>query len=353
MEPSRRLHCWQRPGMSRTDTQSEPTTLAGYTEAITRALEGAGADPVGVLREAQVERVRSNDPMLRITDSEINTIYELAVQATGDEYFGLRVAQYIVPGMLHALGYALLASESLEDFCTRLARYWGLAAQSGKYTVSENGKELQLNAQPRNSRLCFETEDTFAALILRLMRMVYQEELRPLRVELRRPMPAGGDAPYREYFGCPVMFQKQSVSLYFDLAIMRQPLPGASRELAQHNDQIVGRYLEKLDRDDIVNRVRSHIVTGLSGGSFSRTAIAASVHMSASTLQARLARAGVSFQQLLDETRHELALGYIEQSRLSITEIAFMLGFSDLSNFIRAFKRWTGISPTEFRKRGH
>ena len=86
-------------------------------------------------------------------------------------------------------------------------------------------------------------------------------------------------------------------------------------------------YLAKLDRDDIVNRVRAEIVTGLSCGSFGRTAIAASVHMSASTLQAKLSRAGMSFQQLLDETRHELALGYIEQSRLKcdfrVSSLAF------------------------------
>jgi AraC-like DNA-binding protein len=146
-----------------------------------------------------------------------------------------------------------------------------------------------------------------------------------------------------------VLFGQETLGLYFDLNTMRDPLAGASRELAQHNDQIVMQYLEKLNRDDIVNRVRAHIVTGLSGGNFSRVAIAASVNMSASTLQVKLARAGQSFQQMLDETRHELALGYIEQSRLLITEIAFMLGFSDLSNFIRAFKRWTGKSPTEFR----
>ena len=138
-----------------------------------------------------------------------------------------------------------------------------------------------------------------------------------------------------------MLFGQETLGLYFDLNTMRDPLAGASRELAQHNDQIVMQYLEKLNRDDIV--------TGLSGGNFSRVAIAASVNMSASTLQVKLARAGLSFQQMLDETRHELALGYIEQSRLLIAEIAFMLGFSDLSNFIRAFKRWTGKSPTEFR----
>lgn len=335
--------------MSQVMTFAEPTTLAGYTEAITRALEAAGIDSAEVLRGAHVARVRSNDPMLRITDSEINAIFERAVAATGDGYFGLRVAGYILPGMLHALGYALLASETLEDFCNRLVRYWALVAQSGKYSVSVDGAELRLEAQARSADLCFETEDTFGALVLRLMRMAFQEELQPLRVEFRRPMPEGGDAPYRDYFGCPTHFERQSLRLYFDLATMRQPLSGASRELAQYNDQIVMRYLGKLDRDDIVNRVRAQIVAGLSGCSFSRADIAASMHMSAGTLQVKLARAGFSYQQLLDETRHELALAYIEQSRLSITEIAFMLGFSDLSNFIRAFKRWTGQAPTGYR----
>lgn len=339
--------------MGEVKTFGEPTTLAGYTDAITRALEAAGADPVEVLREARVERVRSNDPMLRITDSDINAIYQRAVAATDDPYFGLRVAAHILPGMLHALGYALLASETLEEFCKRLVRYWALVAQSGHHSISDDGTELRLDAEARNASLCFETEDAFAALVLRLMRMAYREELKPLRVELRRPVPAGGDGPYREYFSCPVLFERASLTLYFDLATMRQPLSGASRELAQHNDQIVLRYLEKLDRDDIVNRVRAHIVAGLGGGSCSRADVAASMHMSASTLQARLARAGLSFQRLLDETRHELALAYIEQSGLPITEIAFMLGFSDLSNFIRAFKRWAGMSPTEFRSQCH
>lgn len=184
------------------------------------------------------------------------------------------------------------------------------------------------------------------------MRMAYQGELCPLRVELRRPVPVAGDGPYLEYFGCQVLFGRQSLSLCFDLATMRQPLSGASRELAQYNDQIVMSYLQKLDRDDIVTRVRARIVAGLSGGSFHRAAVTASLHMSAGTLQVKLARSGLSFQQMLDDTRHDLALGYVEQSRLSITEIAFMPGFSDLSNFIRAFKRWTGQSPTEFRSDG-
>ncbi len=335
--------------MSHFKSQYEPTTIAGYTEAIARALVAAGVEPAAVLGAARANPVRSNDPLLRITDSDINVIYERAVAATGDDYFGLRVAAHIMPGMLHALGYALLASDTLEEFCQRLVRYWALVAQSADLSLSDDGEVLRLQCMLRKPGLCFETQDTFVALLMRLMRMVSGEQFRPLKVELVRPMPAMGDSAFREALACPVAFQQDCMNLYFDLVQMRKPLPGASRELAQHNDQIVMRYLEKLDREDIVNRVRVQIVRGLSGGNFSRADIASSVHMSPTALQGKLARAGVSFQHLLDETRQELALGYIEQRRLSITEIAFMLGFSDLSNFIRAFKRWTGKSPTEFR----
>lgn len=188
-------------------TLAEPTTVATYTAAITRALEVAGVDPVDILRQAQVAHVRSIDPLLRITDSDINAIYERAVAATGDPCFGLKVADHILPGMLHALGYALLASETLEDFCQRMVRYWGLVAQGVDLAVSNDGMELRLEAVPQGDKVCFETEDTFVALILRLMRMAYREGLHP------------------------------------------QTVSGASRELAQHNDQIVMRYLEKLDRE--------------------------------------------------------------------------------------------------------
>ncbi len=328
----------------------EPTTTAVYTDAIVRALEVAGIDPQQVLLDAQVERVRSNDPLLRISDPAINAIFERAVAATGDPYFGLKVAQCVVPGTLHALGYALLASETLEDFCQRLVRYWSLVSTNAECVTRVTAEELEFSGVALNPDLCYESHDVWVGVVMRLMRGAYNDNLSPLRLELIRPIPPGGDAPFLEYFGCPVIFGCQVVRFHFDLELMRMPLPGASRELAQHHDQIAQAYVEKLQRGDIVNRVRANIVKGLGSDAFSRSDIAASLSMSASTLQVKLAKHGTSFQKILETTRHELALGYMEQSRLSITEVAFMLGFSDLSNFIRAFKRWTGKSPTEFKR---
>jgi len=328
---------------------TEPTTIAAYVEAITRALQARGVDPGEVLREIELSRIRGNDPLVRITDSTVNAIYARAVALTGDAYFGLRVAEHIVPGMLHALGYALLASETLEDFCHRLVRYYGLVSQSADLRIFVEGDAFRLEADARNPDICVETQDVWAALVLRLMRMAYRADFYPRALDLHRPLPAGGEDPFRVFFGCPVRFGQPHLCFHFELAAMREPLLGANRELAQHNDQIAMTYLEKLDRDDIANRVRTHLVKGLNAGMFSRAEIATRMHMSPSTLQARLARQGVSFQQLLDDTRQQLALGYVQQKRLSITEIAFMLGFSDVSNFNRAFRRWTGKAPSEYR----
>ena len=328
----------------------EPSTLAVYTDAIVRALEAYGADTTQLLQSAQLDRVRSNDPLLRISDHDINAILTRAVEATSDPYFGLKVANHIVPGTLHALGYALLASETLEDFCQRLARFQGLVSSSAECAVSVAGNELEFSARSTNPAICFESHDVWAGMVMRLMRSASHDDFTPLRLDLIRPEPGRGGEPFRDFFGCPVRFGCERVRFYFELQAMRAPLPGASRELAQHHDHIVRGYLEKLNREDIVNRVRTQIVRGLGSDTLSRAAVAQSLNISASTLQGRLAQRGTSFQALLDDTRHELALGYMSQSRLSITEIAFMLGFSDLSNFIRAFKRWTGKSPTEFKK---
>jgi AraC-like DNA-binding protein len=109
-------------------------------------------------------------------------------------------------------------------------------------------------------------------------------------------------------------------------------------------------YLAKLERQDITSRMRVAVVDILSTGMVSKQQIADRLHMSPRNLELKLAAENTNFQQVLDSTRQSLAAGYIEQSGISITETAYLLGFSDAANFTRAFKRWTGKSPLEFRK---
>ncbi len=164
-----------------------------------------------------------------------------------------------------------------------------------------------------------------------------------------RPEPEGGAGPYRDYFKCPVTFDCDEPRIALDGKIMDQPLPGASPDMAQYNDQIVIQYLEQMDKNDVVNRVRRHIIKDLASGTLSKQAVADKMHMSARNLQLKLAAENTTFQDTLDSTRKNLATGYMQQSHLSITEIAYLLGFSDASNFTRAFRRWYGASPRDYR----
>jgi len=108
-------------------------------------------------------------------------------------------------------------------------------------------------------------------------------------------------------------------------------------------------YLAKLDHADVETRVKTLIIQGLPAGNVTQSDIASRMHMSARTLHNKLASRNTNFHQLVEDTRRSLASAYMENPRMSVGEIAYLLGFSEASNFSRAFKRWTGRSPSARR----
>ena len=119
--------------------------------------------------------------------------------------------------------------------------------------------------------------------------------------------------------------------------------------MARLSDQAAQHYLAALDRDDVVSRARAAILALLPEGEPSKGAVAERLAMSERTLTRRLAVDETSYRRLLDDVRRELAVAYMAEPRRSVIETAFLLGFTDQSNFARAFKRWTGETPTEYR----
>lgn len=326
----------------------QPSVIAGYALAIARALEHRGVDARRVLRAAGLTEAVSNDPLQRLTASQVTALYRVCVEVTHDAYFGLTVGRFIHASNLHAVGHALMASRSLLDFCLRLERYFAIVSQSATVRVERNAQEVALRFR-RQTNLCGETEDAFTAFLLRFMRLLYRQDFAPLRVELHHACPSQGAQPYALVFGVTPTFGQDEVALVFEAQAMEESLSGACPELAQYNDKIAAAYLAKLSRSDVTARARAMIIKMLAAGDCTRRTLARELCMSQATLQLKLAQRGTSFQDLLSETRHELALGYLAQRSLSVTEITFLLGFTDASNFTRAFKRWTGTSPTLYR----
>ena len=179
--------------------------------------------------------------------------------------------------------------------------------------------------------------------------MNYIEDLAPVSVTFTHPKPSCS-AKFYEYFRSPVVFEAPTNSLTLPLEAVDKSLPGSNPQLAELNDQVMIEYLAQLDHDRITEKVKAAIIDQLPSGNVTDENVAQDLYMSSRNLQRQLQSAGTTFTTLLNEIRQDLAQKYLRDQDTSMTEIAFLLGFSESSAFSRAFKRWIGVTPTQYRK---
>lgn len=329
---------------------SPATTIASYTLAIQMALEANGYDASDVFKAAGLEKPKGKDPMERLNTAQVAALFKEAVKRSGNPAFGLTVARFLHPSSTHALGYALLASSTLRDACERLVYYFRIASSQGAYRIEEDDKCFRLILEVTADGVALETIDTWNAFIVRLFRMIYSPDFKPLSVKLTRHAPKGYEALYTRSFHVPVSFNQPFCEICLDQSVVDTPLMGGNREIASEHDKILQSYITALDEGDIINRVKRIMVNMLASENCNKQRIAKELAMSPSALQQKLTAENSSFQELLNQVRRSLALDYMQQSRISITEMSFMLGFNDTSSFTRAFRRWTGKSPRDYRR---
>jgi AraC-like DNA-binding protein len=327
-----------------------PTTIGTYGLAMQKALQANGYDTAGIFAAAGIDQTPSNNPLERLTTAQVAALFQECVKLTGNPAVGLTVARFMHPSTLHALGYSLLASSTLRDCCERLVNYFRLASEQGEVRIIEEDDTFCITTQALTDGVAFETMDAWHAFLVRLFRLLYKPDFAPLSVRLARPCPAGYEEQYLKSFHAPVTFDAAYCEICLDRAAVDEPLLGGNREIAHQNDRIIEEYLAALDHADIITRVKQIIIQTLSSGSCNKQRVASEMAMSPSALQQKLAHLDSSFQNLLNQVRQSLALAYMEQARVSITEMSFLLGFSDTSSFTRAFRRWTGQSPRDYRR---
>jgi AraC-like DNA-binding protein len=189
------------------------------------------------------------------------------------------------------------------------------------------------------------------ATLVRFIREIYQPDFAPLSVCLRRPRPRQKIQQFEKFFRTDVHYGCDANRLIFNLKDMEIELPAGNAELARQNDEVVMALLARMDRDDIIARVRALFIELLPSGECDKEKVAAQLNMSERSLQSKLAARNTSYRNLLNETRQELALQYIRQGLHSVSEVTYLLGFADISSFSRAFRSWVGVSPSEYRDR--
>jgi AraC-like DNA-binding protein len=329
------------------DCQIVRTTLGTWVKAICRALDAAGCDSAALLAEAGLDPKALDGPTVRCPLTQTERLWRIAVAATGDPAFGIKVASHIKQTTFHALGYGLSASSTLKEAFERAQRYCHVASDAIEYDFSRSGSEYHFIIEPA-AGVADESVDALVAAYLRMCRSLIGHDYSPLRIEFRRARPANTEG-YQSVLRTPLQFGAAQTRLVFDRDAIERPLDGGNPELARHNDAIALQYLSQIERDNIQGRVREVLTQRLSHGEPSQEEVAELLNMSARTLQRKLGDGGTTYKEILDETRRVLALAYLSAPRHSVSDVTYLLGFSAGSSFTRAFRRWTGQSPSVWR----
>jgi AraC-like DNA-binding protein len=325
----------------------EPTTLAATTSALVDALKPYGCDADALFREAGLEKSAMTSPGARYPLADVNRLWQLTREATGDPCIGLFVGRSLRPAALHALGFAWLASPTLFQGLERMARYARIANSSLKTEIIVEGDRVRV-VRTVEAAHCDEAVDGFLAAVIKMCRDMSDAEFAPELVTIRHA-DNGHISQYIDYFKSPITFGADEDALHFSLSVLQEPVPAGNLDLAHANDQVAERYLASLDPDLVQDKVREILLDLMPSGNVNQNVVADQLHRSVSSLQRQLQTEGVSYRQILEDTRRALATQFVREEHYSLSQVAFLLGFSDQANFSRAFKRWTGETPTGFR----
>jgi AraC-like DNA-binding protein len=259
----------------------------------------------------------------------------------------------VAPRDFFVLGHAWLASETLFDALQRLCRFFNvlttleshleLRAHERGYALVESGMNKR-KASPQPAAL-----DAGIVAFLGLFDSVTPEPVRPLSVALPQKRDSS-PVDYEMIFECPVSFGGKEEVWIFRASDLDAPLAGSIPDVADATDRIAESYIASLEEGAVAHEVRQTLVQLLPSGHVDQDSIASRLYRSRSTLQRQLGAEGTNYRDILKSTRRNLAENYLMDGEYTQAEIAFMVGFSDQSNFARAFKRWTGMSPGEFQK---
>ena len=332
----------------------EPTTLAAAAKVIAETLQGHYAvDPVEVFRDAGLDYSQLSVTEARYPWRKMQRLWTRAVDVTQDPCFGLYAGRNIRPTSFHALGFSWLVSQTLLGSLERLCRYHRIISTAPLQMSIKAADDRYIFAANLNDPDHVPTDtavDAFTAAFVQMCRTATDPHFRPLSIALRRADPGHIDE-YVRILDCPVSFGAEQNQIHFDKDSLERPLPGDNKTLARANDAVAEKYLESLDPHKVASEVRELLITLLPSGKSNQKIIASRLNRSLSTLQRQLHNEGTNYKDILEHTRKNLATEYVHDDNLSLGQIAYMLGFSDQSNFSRAFKRWTDSSPREFRQR--
>ena len=334
----------------------QQTVAAGLARNFLDYAVSRGANRDALLAEVGLSADDLSDQDARVAMGIYTSLVRACKLATGDAALPMRYAVDTRLEDISVVGLIIHSSASMADAMEQLNRYARLMVEvdvmeSGeRFSVVPDGHDIWIiDNRPDPNSFPELTEEAFARFIGEFRRH-FPDRPFALRIEVTHPAPAHADA-YTDILQCPVMFDAPRNALQMDPVWL-------TTEWEEDNSYVFGIFAEKadallaeLERDDSIRaRIESFVLPILHTGELSADSVATALGMSRQTLYRRLKAEGVTFASLLDELRLRMASDYLKARKVSVNETAYLVGFSEASSFVRAFRRWTGQTPAEYRR---
>jgi len=323
--------------------------IASWAVLVHRTLRRRGLDADALFAAAGIDLALLRDPAARIHHDRVTWLWRQALALTADDTLGLSAAQAIYPGMLHTLSMAMYCSPNLRVACNHLVRFSKIIHPLAEMTFEESSRYYKFTWGPREPLVCSAGTDAIVASMMALFREIYGADCRPLRVSARKQSAESTRLGFEHFFQASVDLNAKEDALYFERDMLEQSLLTYNPVLEQECLWKTANYMAKTRQDDLVGAVCHRIASRSPLEAHGEQEIARELHLSLRTLQRKLQQAGTSYDKLLRDVRHELACYYLRDPELSIKEISYLLGFSEPTNFTRAFKAWSGQAPSACR----
>jgi AraC-like DNA-binding protein len=325
-------------------------SLAAATGLI-EAMEATGRNPDDILQPLGLDRGLFSNPHGFISSVDFARVLDETARVTGDDCFGLHFGERFHPKDIDPLVYVVLNSPTVAVGLDNVARYLRLHNEAAhvSFTIEEKWGYLRhVLAIPDDLRR--QHYEYSLAVGLGTIRLIAGSDWAPVEVQFEHKPPPQTREHVR-VFGAPVSFDRPANAFVVEREFCERQVPAADARLYP----VLKRYLDRdLDEmppaDDLLASLRKAISESTTHGDPALTQIATKIAIAPRTLQRRLRDQGADFKTLVDDIRRRFALRYLQDRNNTLTEIAYLLGYAEVSAFNRAFKRWTRATPSEYRR---
>ena len=325
---------------------------SSVTVGLLKAIKDAGVDPNRVFETLDLDPAVFSRAEGFISCASFARVLEEAAALTGDRTFGLHFGSSANPKNMGALAYAVFNSPTVAAAFETGARYLHLHNEAAQATFTEENNLSYLRYSVKDLGVAEARQfiEYGMAMALNTLKVMVGSQWSPREVHFAHDEPSIS-SPHQQVFRSPVLFSCPTNAFVMEREFCSRPIPAADPNLFK----IVSRYLETVlsrmpKEGEDLGLIRRKIADTLKQGSPKLRQVAKAMAFSPRTLQRQLNDYGIDFRTLVDDTRKRFALDYLKDSNNTLTQVAFLLGYSELSAFNRSFKRWTGKTPLEYRR---